>query len=269
MIDHGVHCNHRADNQTDVFAPNSPSLRLVTWQLYRLFLSGLTLLHLVSAPTTQHCIHHDRAAHALHRSLNTIGHLVKMFPGAAPYEAILSELVRGWESKRHENIGHFHMPSLSEAVHSTNRDVKTSPDQHSSGLPGTIHPSNIEMENRHMNWGMPPPSNPQVNHQHPAPLDNDWMTALLNDNTFGQPQSGDNQHMMSNTNNQNHASGSGSHGHDHGQNGQQTLTEDMGTSWTPLFGSPRSTEAFSDQWGGTLIQMGGQVTGPVRDDFFS
>lgn len=52
-------------------------------------------------------------------------------------------------------------------------------------------------------------------------------------------------------------------------NGQQTLSEDMGNSWTPLFGSPKSTEAFSDQWGGALIQMGGQVAGPVRDDFFS
>jgi hypothetical protein len=51
--------------------------------------------------------------------------------------------------------------------------------------------------------------------------------------------------------------------------GQQTLTEDMGDSWTPLFGSPGNTEAFSDQWGGTLNQMGGQLAGPMRDDFFS
>jgi hypothetical protein len=126
--------------------------------------------------------------------------------------------------------------------------------------------NHIEIENRHMNWGMPPPSHTTA----PAQLDNDWMTALLNNNSFGQAENGDNNIMA---NNQNHASGSGSqghgHGHGHGQNGQQTLTEDMGTSWTPLFGSPRSTEAFSDQWGGTLIQMGGQVTGPVRDDFFS
>ena len=51
--------------------------------------------------------------------------------------------------------------------------------------------------------------------------------------------------------------------------GQQTLTEDMSDSWTPLFGSPRGTEAFSDQWAGTLNQMGGQLAGPMRDDFFS
>ena len=245
-----------------MFAPNSPSLRLVTWQLYRLFLSGLTLLHLVSSPTTQHCIHHDRAANALHRSLNTIGHLVKLFPGAAPYEAILSELVRGWDSKRHENIAHFHLPLQTDNQPLGQHELKTSPD-HLQNQSGTVNPSNIEMENRHMHWGMPPPS-----HNPPAPLDNDWMTALLNDNSFGQANTGDGGMMP---NDQNHASGSGTHnqGHGHGQNGQQTLTEDMGTSWTPLFGSPRSTEAFSDQWGGTLIQMGGQVTGPVRDDFFS
>jgi hypothetical protein len=259
-------CLTIANKQTDVFAPNSPSLRLVTWQLYRLFLSGLTLLHLVSSPTTQHCIHHDRAANALHRSLNTIGHLVKMFPGAAPYEAILSELVRGWDSKRHEHLGHFQMPSHQHPIQaSTQVDLKTSLNHGDNGSSNTMNPNNLEMENRHMNWGMPPPSQQSHTQAAQSPLDNDWMTALLNNNTFNQAPSGDNNMMST----QHQASGSGSHGQNHGQNGQQTLTEDMGTSWTPLFGSPRSTEAFSDQWGGTLIQMGGQVTGPVRDDFFS
>jgi len=195
-----------------------------------------------------------------------------MFPGAAPYEAVLSELVRGWDSKRHEHINfHAQQPDF----HSSSRHkVKTSPDHENGGLPGTMNPSNLDMENRHMNWGMPPP---QASHDHvshssshaqQAPLDNDWMAALLENNSFGQ---GSGDTIL--TTPQHHASGSGSHGHahghEHGQNGQQTLTEDLGTSWTPLFGSPRSTEAFSDQWGGTLLQMGGQVTGPVRDDFFS
>jgi hypothetical protein len=120
-----------------------------------------------------------------------------------------------------------------------------------------------------MNWntGMP------TQQPSPSPADTDWMAALLNNGPFGQNDGtrNPNHNTMSNA----HASGSGSgsgvgSGHSYGfNNGQQTLCEDMGNSWTPLFGSPKSTEAFSDQWGGALIQMGGQVAGPVRDDFFS
>ena len=150
-----------------------------------------------------------------------------------------------------------------------------------------------------MNWAMSSGQThtPQSQTSHApqassAAFDGDWMTALLNSNEFGQDNSNiPTGHMMMNGQNgtgSGSGSGSGSsHGHGlngqngfgaasgcssshgHGVNGQQTLTEDMCPSWTPLFGSPRSTEAFSDQWGGTLIQMGGQVTGPVRDDFFS
>jgi hypothetical protein len=38
---------------------------------------------------------------------------------------------------------------------------------------------------------------------------------------------------------------------------------------TPLLGSPKSTEAFSDQWAGRLGEMGGRLGGGMRDDFFS
>jgi hypothetical protein len=193
----------------------------------------------------------------MYKSLHTIGHLVKMFPGAAPYESILSELVRGWESKRHE----FPIPSLRPTTASQGSDVttKVSPRGEDRPLTRNINHNNLDMQHQHMDWGIP------TNHtSQSSSVDTEWM-ALLNNSAFDQASNNNNGHPMLNG----QSSGSGSSSHGHGQNGQQTLTEDMGTSWTPLFGSPRSTEAFSDQWAGTLIQMGGQVTGPVRDDFFS
>jgi hypothetical protein len=170
------------------------------------------------------------------------------------------------------------MHAISQSARPSSHQVtqKTSPNHQNGPLQGTMNPNSLE--DRHMNWSMPPPTHAQQSTQ--TSFDGDWMTALLNNNDFGQ----DSSHLMNGQTpsgsgsasthghgmNGQIASGSGSgSSHGHGVNGQQTLTEDMGPSWTPLFGSPRSTEAFSDQWGGTLIQMGGQVTGPVRDDFFS
>lgn len=108
----------------------------------------------------------------------------------------------------------------------------------------------------------------------PAPLDTSWMAQLTAD-MIAQSQNESGIPLQSNTDQQ--ATVPGSHGsasmpaqsHSHHPSGQQTLMEDMGDAWTPLFGSPRGTEAFSDQWGGTLNQMGGQLAGPMRDDFFS
>jgi hypothetical protein len=163
-----------------------------------------------------------------------------MFPGVAPYESILSDMIRGWDSKRHEHVD-FPIPTARPIIpHRSSSDATAVP--HNGNVP-TINAFGTQ----NIDWSMPDPI---------APADADWMTALLNDNAFTQNHAG-----PSNGSSQGHNSSNQ-------QNGQQTLTEDMG-SWTPLFGSPRSTEAFSDQWGGTLIQMGGQVTGPVRDDFFT
>lgn len=255
-----------AHDQTDVFAPNSPSLRLVTWQLYRLFLSALTLLHLISSSSAQSCIDHDRATRALYAALQTIGHLVQRVPGVASYETILGELIKGWETRRHAPISQIpvtHHPEL--ARHATTSASHSQAMRASqTATPGL---NNQQSMASGMNWNAAVPAN------QPGPVNAEWMTALLDNGNFGQnglshaashyPMSND--QASGSGSGSGSVSGSGQYGY---HNGQQTLSEDMGNSWTPLFGSPRSTEAFSDQWGGALIQMGGQVAGPVRDDFF-
>lgn len=264
-----VTTSHRdADPQTDMFGPNSPSLRLVTWQLYRLFLSGLTLLHLVSSPTTQTSINHDRAAQALYNSQQTVAQLVELFPGASPYQHVFSDLVRGWESRRHEQMARMPAPQPQSARPELLRSnsgsnggfgMNKSPDTSSSGLPSPFM-SNTGESN--LSWRQ----TMMTGQPTPAPLDSNWMAQLTTD-MLAQAAVPDNQATLLGS--QGSAGSVPAPNQGQHPSGQQTLAEGMGDSWTPLFGSPRGTEAFSDQWGGTLNQMGGQLAGPMRDDFFS
>jgi len=79
--------------QCDLLQPIPVSPRLSTWALYRLFLSGLTLLHVSSS------LGHQRAASALHKCQDTLAIFTRSFPGAAGYQACFTELVSAWEAR--------------------------------------------------------------------------------------------------------------------------------------------------------------------------
>lgn len=90
-------------------ALNSPSTyRLSNWALYRLFLSGLTLLHLASSPTTATRVDLSRAQRALQRCKDSLGVYVRHLPAMKGYEDVFVELVSGWEAKvtARSSVGH-------------------------------------------------------------------------------------------------------------------------------------------------------------------
>jgi type II secretory pathway pseudopilin PulG len=73
--------------------------RLSNWALYRLFLSGLTLLHLASSPTTVPVIDLDRAGRALNRCKDCLQVFIRHLPAMKAYEDTFSDLVAAWETK--------------------------------------------------------------------------------------------------------------------------------------------------------------------------
>lgn len=73
--------------------------RLSNWALYRLFLSGLTLLHLASSPTTVPLIDSDRASNALNKCRDSLGVFIRHLPAMKAYEDTFKDLVNAWQSK--------------------------------------------------------------------------------------------------------------------------------------------------------------------------
>ena len=82
--------------------------RLSNWALYRLFLSGLTLLHLASSPTTVPIIDIDRAGKALNRCKDCLRVFIRHLPAMKAYEDTFSDLVQGWETKGRVGADQMH-----------------------------------------------------------------------------------------------------------------------------------------------------------------
>lgn len=89
---------------------NSPATyRLSNWALYRLFLSGLTLLHLATSPSTSTRLDLDRARKAMQRCRDSLSVYIRHLPAMKGYEDVYVELVAGWDAKR---AGGGHTDSL-------------------------------------------------------------------------------------------------------------------------------------------------------------
>jgi hypothetical protein len=73
--------------------------RLSNWALYRLFLSGLTILHLASSPTTVPLIDTARASRALVNCRDSLGVFIRHLPAMKAYEDTFRDLVDAWQSK--------------------------------------------------------------------------------------------------------------------------------------------------------------------------
>ena len=82
--------------------------RLSNWALYRLFLSGLTLLHLASSPTTIPIIDIDRAGKALNRCKDCLQVFIRHLPAMKAYEDTFSDLVSAWETKGRVGANQVH-----------------------------------------------------------------------------------------------------------------------------------------------------------------
>lgn len=78
---------------------DSATYRLSNWALYRLFLSGLTLLHLATSSPTSFRVDLSRAQSALHRCKESLKIYVRHLPAMKGYGDVFTDLVTAWETK--------------------------------------------------------------------------------------------------------------------------------------------------------------------------
>lgn len=258
--------------------------RISNWALYRLFLSGLTLLQLATGSAREY-LPGPRALIALHRCNDALQVFVEGLPGTRGYLECFGDLLAAWEKRRNELASGPGSVLGSSSTPAGSRSV--------TGLPMSLPAGDAGLSD-FVSW---------VEGQGTAALSS---TTTVQDQAFlaqfgASSQSQSQPHLPtrpdpqssyfpsfsqgpgqsirpggagpSNPGNAGNPSlppaPSSLHHHLAGTLGDTLAPYPVSSNPTPLLGSPKSTEAFSDQWAGRLGEMGGRLGGGMRDDFFS